>query len=156
MNKLNWIQTLELKPLDVEGGWYREIYRSPLTSQGNNLGAAIYYFLGKDDFSAIHKLDVDELYFFLDGDPVEIFYGIKDELKTMVLGTNLQNGEQRFIQIPSGYWQGSRLKNFTKGALLATVTFPAFSFQGFELGKFEFLKQLFKSQHNLIRELSKD
>ena len=78
------IALLGLVPLPVEGGFFRQTYRSDDTITGNFLparytgdktfGTAIYYLLTSepDSFSALHRLPTDEVYHFYLGDPVEM------------------------------------------------------------------------------------
>jgi predicted cupin superfamily sugar epimerase len=68
-----WIEKLGLIP-HPEGGYYRQTYRAELTidqaalpaSFGGSLEAstAIYFLLGGNDFSALHRLRSDELWHF--------------------------------------------------------------------------------------------
>jgi predicted cupin superfamily sugar epimerase len=71
-----------LKPLQAEGGYFAETYRShhlipedalPKGYEGKRaLSTAIYYLLTPDTFSALHRLPTDEIYHFYLGDPVEM------------------------------------------------------------------------------------
>jgi predicted cupin superfamily sugar epimerase len=70
------ISLLGLKPLPIEGGYFRETWRAPLTiphgmlpmryREDRALGTAIYYLLTSDpnSFSALHRLPTDEVYHF--------------------------------------------------------------------------------------------
>ena len=66
------IRLLDLQPLALEGGFFRETYRSKqrLTPtclgdpyrQEKAVGTAIYYLLTPDTFSALHRLPTDEIF----------------------------------------------------------------------------------------------
>ena len=76
------IRQLDLRRLPVEGGFYRETYRSPLELPAGSLGpgyggarsagTAIYYLLTPDTSSALHRLPGPEVYHFYLGDAVEM------------------------------------------------------------------------------------
>ena len=72
------IAQLELQP-HPEGGYYRELYRSPHRVQPDDGRAArpaltaIYFLLAAGQHSRWHRLRSDEVWQFLEGDPVELF-----------------------------------------------------------------------------------
>jgi predicted cupin superfamily sugar epimerase len=139
------IRLLDLKP-HPEGGFFRENYRSTeLVASGGlperfggerSLGTAIYYLLTPDSFSAMHRLDADEVYHFYLGDPVEMLLLRHDgDANKTVFGGDLGAGQQVQAVVPHGWWQGSRLLPGGKFALLGCTVAPGFDFNGFELGK---------------------
>src|SRR5262249_25563240 len=75
------IDLLGLGPLPLEGGYFREPYRSahrlpaavlpPEYGRDKDAGTAIYYLLTPDTCSAMHRLPTDELFHFYLGDPVQ-------------------------------------------------------------------------------------
>jgi predicted cupin superfamily sugar epimerase len=69
------IRELALQP-HPEGGWYREIYRSPVVVQtGRGARSAlttIYYLLEATQLSRWHVVQADELWHFYDGAPLEL------------------------------------------------------------------------------------
>src|SRR5439155_13584464 len=83
------IELLQLQPLPLEGGYYRETYRSAQRLPGGKSAAtAIYYLLTPDTCSALHRLPADEVYHFYLGDAVELLLlGAGGEIVT--LGTDL-------------------------------------------------------------------
>ena len=76
------IDLLDLAPLPVEGGHFRQTYRAGDVVGGAGLparythakafGSAIYYLLHDGHMSAMHRLPTDEIYHFYLGDPVEM------------------------------------------------------------------------------------
>jgi predicted cupin superfamily sugar epimerase len=139
------IQKLDLKP-HPEGGFFRETYRSTdsIASSGlperfggdRSLATAIYYVLTPDSFSALHRLDADEVYHFYLGDPVEMLLLRHDgDANKIVLGPDIVAEQQVQAVVPHGWWQGSRLLPGGKFALLGCTMGPGFDFKGFELGK---------------------
>jgi predicted cupin superfamily sugar epimerase len=69
------VRELELQP-HPEGGWYREIYRSPgrvETARGSRSAVTtIYYLLEANQLSRWHVVQADELWHFYGGAPLEL------------------------------------------------------------------------------------
>ena len=152
--------SLRLEPLEFEGGYYRETYRSEHTdASGRPCGTAIYYLLTADEncFSALHRLDADEVYHFYLGDPVEILLLEPDgQWRTIILGPDLEAGQRVQAVVPAGVWQGSHLVDGGGGALLGTTMSPGFSPDGFEAGKRESLSKAYPTAAHLISRLTRD
>ncbi len=133
------ITLLHLTPLPIEGGYFRETWRSRLTAApgmlplrytlDKSLGTAIYFLLTAepDCFSALHRLPSDELYHFYLGDTVEMLLLAPDlSGRRIILGPNLAAGEHVQFVVPAGTWQGSRLLAGGRYALLGTTMSPGF------------------------------
>src|ERR1035438_4456524 len=114
------ISLLKLKPHPKEGGFFAETYRAeeaipqgvlPQRYAGPRaFGTCIYYLLTSATFSAMHRLQSDEIFHFYLGDPVEMLQLSPDGTgQTVVLGSDLRAGMQPQIIVPNGIWQGSRL-----------------------------------------------
>jgi predicted cupin superfamily sugar epimerase len=65
------IRSLALEPLPHEGGWFRRIVTGPAGSS-RAAYASIYALFTPDHFSALHRVDVDEVWTFLAGDAIEV------------------------------------------------------------------------------------
>jgi predicted cupin superfamily sugar epimerase len=139
------IALLGLRPLPVEGGYFRETYRSadrlPAAALPARYGAdksaatAIYYLLTPDTFSALHRLPTDEVYHFYLGDPVEMLQLWPDGTgRVVTLGQDLKAGQLVQTVVPRGVWQGSRLRPGGAYALLGTTMAPGFEFADYEAG----------------------
>ena len=136
---------LALRPLPEEGGYYAETYRAAVELSGDGLppvykgsrpaGTAIYYLLTPDTFSALHRLPGDEIYHFYLGDPVDLLLFHPDGRgETVTLGQDLEAGMRLQTVAPGDAWQGSRLRDGGRFALLGTTMAPGFVFEDFELG----------------------
>ena len=151
---------LRLRPLDFEGGYYRETYRSVQTdANGRPCGTAILYMLTDEEscYSALHRLDADEIYHFYLGDPVELtLLEPNGQWRTVILGHDLAAGQQIQAVVPVGVWQGSRLVKGGCGALLGTTMAPGFSIDGFESGKREILICAYPGAAERIALLTRD
>lgn len=160
------IKLLGLKPLEPEGGFFRETYRSNIsipsvylskTNHGRrSAGTAIYYLLTAQTFSAIHRLKSDEVYHFYLGDPVQLFlFGQNGKLKSMLLGADLKKGMRPQAIVTKGCWQGARLASGGRWALLGTTVFPGFDYRDFELGDRDKLLRLYPRHRRTIIELTR-
>ncbi|PWU22231.1 MAG: hypothetical protein C5B49_01225 [Bdellovibrio sp.] len=144
MTEKQVMEILGLKPLPEEGGYYREVYRSriaiPADSVGldggtRNMSTAIYYMLTPNSFSVLHRVKSDEVYHFYSGDPAEMIQiSTNGLLKKYVLGCDLSAGQSPLIVVPSGTWQGMRLRAGGSWSLMGTTVSPGFEFQDFEAG----------------------
>ena len=142
------IRRLNLKPLEIEGGYFRETYRSAHTvenkdkKQTNSLNAArpactqIYYLITPSSFSHLHMLPGDEIFHLYMGDAVEMLLlypegscGIK------TLGTDFKKGQEPQIIVKSGTWQGAMLKEGGQFALLGTTVCPGFEYSDYRPAK---------------------
>lgn len=139
------IQELGLSPLPGEGGFYAETYRSsesvppavlkPGYRAERNLSTAILYLLTPDTCSAMHRLIGDEIYHFYLGDPVDLLLlGPDGSGQLVTLGHAFDKGMRVQQVVPGGVWQGSRLRDGGRFALLGTTMAPGFSFDDWTLG----------------------
>jgi predicted cupin superfamily sugar epimerase len=157
-NKANyWIQKLDLKH-HPEGGHYREVYRSGETISETGLPArytsdrsfstSIYYLLQKGEFSAFHRIKTDEIWYFHDGDPLEIMViASNDQLTRLQLG--ITNDASPQIIVKAGDWFAARtLGNYS---LAGCNVAPGFDFADFEMATYEGLVALYPSHHEIIR-----
>jgi uncharacterized protein len=139
------IEMLQLEPLPIEGGYFRQTWRSQDTvsslarfGRDKPAGTAIYYLLSDapDSFSALHRLPTDEVYHFYLGDPVELLMlGDAGSIATVVLGPDLPAGQRVQHVVPRGVWQGSRLRAGGRVALLGTTMAPGYDPQDYEGGE---------------------
>jgi predicted cupin superfamily sugar epimerase len=138
-----WIERLELRPLEFEGGYYRESVRSaevaPEAWRGGPrpLHTAIYYLLTPEARSAMHRLASDEVFHFYAGDRVHMLQLTPGgDGRIAILGNDGAPGVEPQILVPRRTWQGSELAPGGSYALLGTTMAPGFDFADFELGKY--------------------
>ncbi|HEV3386598.1 MAG TPA: cupin domain-containing protein, partial [Gemmata sp.] len=113
------IRLLALQPHPVEGGFFRETYRStdvlpqsalPAHSGARNVSTAIYYLLKPGHVSELHVLPGDEVFHFYLGSPVRMLQLWPDGSgKEVVLGPDILTGQVPQLVVPAGVWQGTRL-----------------------------------------------
>ena len=158
MNAQELISNLNLQP-HPEGGFYKETYRSEqslLLDRGErNISTAIYYLLENQDRSAFHRIQSDELWFFHQGQPLEIVSIQNGELVSVVLGNDVEKGEIPQAMVPANAWFGARIKGGSGFSLVSCTVSPGFDFSDFELAKREELLHQFPQFKDTIMELTK-
>ena len=160
------IELLQLEPLPIEGGYFRRTYCSADTidvaglpnrySQAKAMGSTIYFFLHGGHCSALHRLYTDEIYHFYLGDPVELLLLLPNGTSNVViLGPDLEAGQNVQVVVPRGVWHGSRLRAGGRFALMGTNMAPAYDPTDFELGERKALIRQFPMHKELIRALTR-
>ena len=148
------IQALQLAPLPGEGGFFRPTWR-------NDTASAILFLLTRADFSALHRLDRDEVWHFYLGHPVEhVQLDPRSGSATMTrMGSGILAGEQPQLVVSAHTWQGARLDPQVDSrddyALLGCVVSPPWDDAGFRLGDPAELIGEFPGQAALIRALTR-
>src|SRR5215470_4446220 len=105
------IACLDLEPHPKEGGYFREMYRCSEWFAAGSLPArygdarsvstAIYYLLTPTTFSALHRLQSDEVFHFYLGSPVRMLQLLPDGTgRTLVLGPDLLAGQHLQVVVP--------------------------------------------------------
>lgn len=157
-----------LNPLPVEGGLYRQSWRSHEQLANSALpdryigekpfGTAILMLLTDepDSFSAIHKLPTDEVYHFYLGDPIEMLQLHGDgHSEQVILGQDIFHGQQIQYIARRDIWQGFRLLPGGSWALIGTTMAPGFTVTDFTLGERGELLHLYPQSAELIRALTR-
>lgn len=142
------IRLLQLTPLEMEGGFFRETYRSRWMIPGEHLpermlgqrsiGTAIYYLITPESYSTLHRLPGSEIFHFYLGDPVKMLQLHPDGKTAMVtLGQDIAAGQEPQVVVRGNVWQGLRLVEGGRWALLGTTMSPGFDYADYETGKRE-------------------
>lgn len=157
------IRLLKLEPLNIEGGYFCETYRSPQQSAfpgyagPRSIATAIYYLLTPATFSQMHVVPGDEIFHFYLGDPVEMLQIAPDGTgSTLLLGNDLNGGMQPQHVVPGGYWQGARLHEGGRFALLGTTMSPGFDYADYQTGQRSELLARFPQHSDLLRALTNE
>ncbi len=160
------ITFFDLKPHPEEGGYFAETYRSseilsekalPIRYRGiRTFGTAIYYLLTPEIFSAMHRLQSDEIFHFYFGDPVEMLQLWPDGSgKSITIGSDILKGMQPQVIVPRGVWQGARLVKDGKFALLGTTVSPGFELADYGSGRRDELVKSYPQFREVIIALTK-
>ena len=160
MNAKKIIEILGLEPLDQEGGFFRQVYKSqgriprsalPFHRSDHAYATSIYYLVTPESFSKLHRLPQDEIFHFYMGDPVEMLQLEKGKPAVHVtIGTDLAQGQRPQVVAPGNVWQGTRLLPGGKWALLGCTVSPGFEFEDFEIKTREQLRELFPEYAELV------
>src|SRR5262245_63405894 len=132
------IELLRLQSHPVEGGYFRETYRSgetlpaivlPRQRGDRSISTAIYYLLTPETVSALHRLPGDEVFHFYLGDPVRMLQLWPDgSTRELLLGSDLRQGHHLQTVVPARVWQGSVLEPGGRFALLGATMAPGFDY----------------------------
>jgi predicted cupin superfamily sugar epimerase len=145
------VAKLALQP-HPEGGWYREVYRSPTrveTARGSRSAiTTIYYLLERNQLSRWHVVQADELWHFYGGAPLELLQYepasrklVRHEL-AHVAGAGSSGAAVRpatepgnapataVAVIPTGVWQAAR--SLGEYSLAGCTVGPGFEFADFQ------------------------
>jgi predicted cupin superfamily sugar epimerase len=159
-----WINKLQLTT-HIEGGAFREIYRSPELAPlsalpagftgDRNFCTSIYFLLQQHQFSAFHKIKSDEVWHFYYGDAL-IVYEIDQEGRMIEhrLGCDPDNNESFQCAITAGNWFAARLAPGGEYALVGCTVSPGFDFSDFELARQEELVRMYPEHKDVIQALT--
>lgn len=137
------VRRFDLQP-HPEGGYFREVYRSAVTVDHPGIpvhearerrgGTLIYFLLGRDDFSAFHRVRwTDEIWHLYAGGPIELhLLEPSGAHSTRVLASDLTSGEPTTV-VPAGWWQAARLAPGCRWAFGGCTVAPGFDFADFEM-----------------------
>ena len=99
-------------------------------------GTAIFYLLEPDTFSEMHRLKSDEVFHFYAGDAVEMLQLFSDGSgMRVVIGNDLVAGQRPQVVVERGVWQGSRLVEGGRWALLGCTVSPGFELEDYDAGE---------------------
>ena len=129
------VSRLDLKP-HPEGGFFRETFRSKETvrrDSGAHRAAltVIHYLLASGQQSRWHKVDSDEQWTFLEGEPLELLVASPDgkQITTTRLGPS-STGCDPVAVVPAGHWQAARPTG--SHTLVSCTVGPGFDFADFQ------------------------
>ena len=116
----------------VENGYYIERHYEN-EKPGRAASGSIYYYVGAGEYSEFHRIDCDEYWCYIKGDPLEIWQ-IDPKGNITVSKLGIEADCEPVVYIKQGMIFAS--KHFEKcsdGTFLSCITVPRFSSDGFEL-----------------------
>jgi uncharacterized protein len=160
-----WIQRLGLQK-HLEGGWFRETYRSAETISAEALperyggvrcfSTQIHYLLESGDFSAFHRIRSDEVWHFYAGSAIAIHVlGHAGRYSKLLLGVNPDRGESFQAVVPAGAWFAAEVEEAGSFAIAGCTVAPGFDFADFEIAKRSALCELYPDHEALIRRVTR-
>jgi predicted cupin superfamily sugar epimerase len=159
-----WIDHLDLDA-HPEGGYYRETYRAgqsiseaALPDRFNgprNVATLIYFLLPANAFSALHRIQQDEVWHFYAGAPITLHRIAPDgTYSTETLGRSVANGQQLHTVVPAETWFGATVEGDDGYGLAGCTTAPGFEFDDFELADREALTEAFPQHRGVVERLT--
>lgn len=161
------ISHFDLKPLPVEGGFYRETYTGDLRLPASVLPpsirsarpakSVILYLLTADTKSRLHRLVTDEVWHFYLGSSVSLYvFGTETGYAKIELGHDFIGDQTIQAVVPAHSWFGARLQKGGRWALMGCSLAPAYSDDDFSLpddAEFDDLAARFPRQREVLRAL---
>jgi hypothetical protein len=161
-----WIEHLHLEK-HVEGGAFREVYRSdmiipqqqlPTAFNGDrNISTSIYFLLEQHQYSAFHRIASDELWHFYAGDCL-LVYEIEKATGSLIihkLGSDPLKGQVFQALVKAGNWFASSVEEGGEYTLAGCTVSPGFDFKDFALAERSILTTLYPQHAALIAELTR-
>jgi predicted cupin superfamily sugar epimerase len=141
------IRQLDLVPLPVEGGMYRQTFKDEHST-------AIYYLVVPGDFSGLHRLTLPEVFHFYAGAPARMLLLNPDgSVDEPVLGIDLAAGQRPQIVVLAGTWQAT--ETLGEWTLLGTTMAPGYTDECFELGGRRDLVEQYPGARERIERLAR-
>lgn len=139
------IATFNLEP-HIEGGWFKEIWKSsfeiPQEVLGNAYSSArasassVYFLLHPGETSAWHKVLSDELWLYHSGGPLVLTLGGTGDQpeagEKIILGMDVSKGQQPQVLVPASVWQTATPLS-DEPVFVTCVVAPAFHYDDFTL-----------------------
>jgi predicted cupin superfamily sugar epimerase/mannose-6-phosphate isomerase-like protein (cupin superfamily) len=158
-----------MQPIPVEGAWFSVTYSTEDAIDGAALparyagrkhaaGSAIVVIETPRDFSALHRLQTDEVWHFYGGSPLTMLLLYPDgHGRTVTLGPDVLAGESPQVTVPRGVWQGSAPRASGPGSysFVGTQMSPAFDAADFEIGYRDELQRRYPAFAQSIARLSR-
>jgi len=160
-----WIEWLELRR-HPEGGWFRETYRSeetiaraalpPRFAGDRAFSTAIYFLLEGKDFSALHRINQDEIWHFYDGSSLTVhvidFDGSYSALR---VGRDLEAGDLPQAVVKAGCLFGATVNDSKSYALCGCTVAPGFDFADFTMPSRDELLRQYPHRGSIIEKLTR-
>ena len=155
-----------MRPVPQEGPWFSLSYSSEdqiagaalpprYAGQPRAAGNAIVAIVTPREFSAMHRLQSDEVWHFYGGSPLEMLLLYPDgHGRKITLGSDVLAGQSPQLTVPHGVWQGAAPRASTPGSysFIGNQLSPGFDYADFEIG---FRDALQRQYPNFAKELAR-
>ena len=143
-----------------EGGYFAKTYTSRRTMWNDNgairpVGSAFWHMAVDNEPVYLHRLLSDEILFFHQGEPAELFIIQDGELIRVLLGNDLEKGETPQYVVPSGNWIAARVKGGKGYSLVGCAVTPGFDFVDFDAADRQALIREYPHLREIIEEFTK-
>lgn len=147
------VRALSLSP-HPEGGFYRETYRAAQTVETPRgpraASTAIYFLIPQGAFSALHRIQSDEVWHHYAGAPLRVVQLDEGGRSDHVLGPALPQAV-----VPAGAWFGAAIEGDGAWSLVGCTVAPGFDFADFELAERARLLARFPQHADVITRLTR-
>ncbi|HEX3030306.1 MAG TPA: cupin domain-containing protein [Clostridia bacterium] len=149
----------------IEGGYFNEIYRSTHMIDDSvlknryegrrALSTTIYFLLESGQFSRLHELKSDEIWFYHYGSSMLIhLIDQKGKYKSVKLGLNLEKGELPQVLVTADTIFGAEVLEEDSFSLVSCMVSPGFDYKDFRLYTADELINRFPSHKEIIMRIN--
>jgi hypothetical protein len=152
------IESLNLRPLAAEGGFFHETYRSNvmLPDGKHSCGTCVYYLMKGNDYSNWHKVSGDEIWLYHTGIPaIQLLLFPDGSWSERIIGPDIIAGQVPQSLIPAETWQAAVLVSGKPAdwGLFGAAVFPSFEYAGFTAGNGTELAERYPEAAGRIKSL---
>lgn len=144
-----------------EGGYYREVFRSdlqvPFQGAPRSAATSIYYLLAQGAYSAWHRIDADETWYFHAGGPLDLYVLSPDgNLQVHRLGDPRNHSGAVFqAVVAAGCWFAAKPATSGDFSLVGCAVAPGFEFSGFQLAALVDMEPAIRRHGSWVQDLLK-
>ena len=147
----------------VEGGFFRRTYASDyalLTADDRkrlSMSSIFYLLAAESPIGHFHLNQSDIVHYFHLGDPITYYLlHPTGELTTVVMGSDIRNGQVLQLTVPGGVWKASEIPSDGPHGfgLISEAVTPGFEYDDMTLGYREQMLRFFPQHEELIQRLS--
>ena len=147
----------------VEGGFFRRTYASDyalLTADDRerlSMSSIFYLLAAESPIGHFHLNQSDIVHYFHLGDPITYYLLYPTgELTTVVMGSDIRNGQVLQLTVPGGVWKASEIPSDGSHGfgLISEAVTPGFEYDDMTLGYREQMLVSFPQHEELIQRLS--
>lgn len=147
----------------VEGGFFRRTYASDYTllttddRERLSMSSIFYLLAAESPIGHFHLNQSDIVHYFHLGDPITYYLlHPTGELETVVMGSDVRNGQVLQLTVPGGVWKASEIPSegpLGFGLISEAVT-PGFEYDDMTLGYQAQMLEAFPQHEELVKRLS--
>jgi predicted cupin superfamily sugar epimerase len=159
------VDKLGLIPHPVEGGYFREVYRSaegtlhaslPMRFNGDrDFATSIYYVIPPGQISSLHLMFADETWHFYLGSPIKLVeISPTGEVTETIMGPDIAAGQVPQHTVMHGNWLGAWNLEESLYSLVGCTVAPGMELHDYQHGERDDLLKLFPQHKDLIMRLT--
>ena len=147
----------------VEGGFFRRTYASDYTllttddRERLSMSSIFYLLAAESPIGHFHLNQSDIVHYFHLGDPITYYLlHPTGELETVVMGSDVRNGQVLQLTVPGGVWKASEIPSEGPHGfgLISEAVTPGFEYDDMTLGYQAQMLEAFPQHEELVKRLS--